>query len=411
MPSAGYRNGSNFNNGGNNGYYWSSGANDNNGNNAYCLNFNSGNVNPQNNNNRYNGLSVRLVQRQSQDPLLTELYLSYLSARSNKRNTQSQVRFERNLVANLLALYHDIVSGRYCVGRSMCFIVERPVKREIFAASFRDRIVHHLLFRWLSPVFEPLFIHDAYSCRTGKGTLFGINRLEHHIRSVSRNYTEPCWILRLDIEGYFMHIDRARLYDIISSVLRAKGLHRESRFKTMDFLLRQVVFNDPTRNCYVKGSRSDWSGLPDSKSLFHAREGCGLPIGNLTSQLFSNIYLNEFDQFVKRELKCRHYGRYVDDFYVVSPDRRWLLGLIPGMSDFLSRNLLLRIHPRKIFLQRQESGIPFLGVVLKSGRRYMQHGTRCRMQEHMAEMFAQVEDPYRIRAAMNSYRGLVGERQ
>lgn len=366
---------------------------------------------PQYNSRRCFGLSVRLVQCQSQDPLLAELFLSYWSARSNKRNTQSQVRFERNLVANLLALYHDIASGRYRVGRSMCFIVERPVKREIFAASFRDRIVHHLLFRWLSPVFEPLLIHDAYSCRKGKGTLFGIRRLEHHIRSVSRNFTEPCWILKLDIEGYFMHIDRARLYDIISSVLLAKGLHRESQFKTMDFLLRQVVFNDPTRNCYVKGSRSDWSGLPDSKSMFHAREGCGLPIGNLTSQLFSNIYLNEFDQFVKRELKCKHYGRYVDDFYVVSSDRTWLLGLIPGMSEFLSRNLLLHIHPRKLFLQRQESGIPFLGVVLKSGRRYMQHGTRCRMQEHMAEMFAQVEDPYRIRSAMNSCRGLVGERQ
>lgn len=432
MPAAGNRNGTDFNDVGSNGNYWSSTPNDND--NAYNLNFNSSNVNPQNNNNRNNGYSVRLSQIPSRDWLLTELILSYYCARANKRNTHSQVRFERDLISNLLELYHDLLSFRYRVGRSMCFIIERPVKREVFAASFRDRIVHHLLYRYLSPVFEPRFIYDSYSCRVGKGTLFGIERLEHHIRSVSRNYTQPCWVLKLDLEGYFMHINRSCLYDIVVTGLRAKGKHLQEEYALMEYLLRQVIFNEPTKGCYRKGPLSDWDGLPPSKSLFMAPEGCGLPIGNLTSQLFSNIYLNVFDQFVKRELKCRHYGRYVDDFYVVGANPRELLALIPRMSSFLTDRLGLTLHPRKIFLRccctpagsgglragsgvdcvmlskanvspPHTSGIPFLGAVVRPGRRSLSPRSRKFMLERLASTLANEPDPFRIRSVLHSYRG------
>ena len=363
-------------------------------------------MNPQNNNNRYNGYSVRLVQRQSQERLLAELVLSYYSARSGKRNSYAQVRFERDLATNLMSLFHDILERRYKVGRSMCFIVDRPVKREVFAASFRDRVVHHLLYRYLAPVFEPTFIHDSYSCRKGRGTSFGIARLEHHIRSVSDNYTRPCWVLKLDLEGYFMNIDRSRLYDIIVCGLRAKGKHLDPDYPWMDYLLRQVVFNEPTRGCYRKGQLSDWEGLPSRKSLFYAREGCGLPIGNLTSQLFSNIYLNGFDQWVKRELKCRHYGRYVDDFYVVDSGKERLLSLIPRMQDFLVNRLGLHIHPGKVYLQPASRGVPFLGVVLRPGRHRVSPRTLRLARLHVAESFADIADPYRLSAMMASYNGL-----
>ena len=403
LPAAGNRNGSNFNNAGDNGNYWSSTPND--SENANYLNFNSNNVNPQNNNNRYNGYSVRLAQTPSQDALLAELFLSYYAARSGKRNTWAQVHFERNLIPNLMQLYREIVSRTYRVGRSMCFIIERPVKREVFAASFRDRIVHHLLYRYLAPVFEPRFIHDSYSCREGKGTLFGIRRLEHHIRSASCNHTRPAWVLKLDLLGYFMHIDRARLYDIVLTGLRSRGKHLEADFPVMEHLLRQVIFNDPVRGCYRKGAIRSWNGLPPSKSLFHAREGCGLPIGNLTSQLFSNIYLNEFDHFVKRELHCRHYGRYVDDFFVVGTDPQCLLALIPRLAAFLDARLGLSIHPRKIVLRRVSEGVPFLGAYIKPGRHYPCRDSAARMREHLALAFAHEPDPYRLRAILHSCRG------
>lgn len=315
------------------------------------------------------------------------------------------MRFERDLSFNLIELYEDIVHRRYKVGRSICFIVDRPLKREVFAASFRDRIVHHLLYLYLLPVFEPLFIHDSYSCRVGKGTRFGIDRLDHHIRSVSDNYTKPCWVLKLDLQGYFMSIDRGRLYQIIVKTMKAKGKDRGPEYDTMIYLLQKIIFNDPTRNCYMKGHKSDWDGLPPSKSLFHSKTDCGLPIGNLTSQLFSNIYLNELDQYVKRTLKCKHYGRYVDDMFVVDGDRKHLLSLIPQIATFLDKELGLTLHPRKILLQHQDKGIPFLGCVLKSGRHYLSPRGRRMMMENLDSLLTKEQDPYRIRAAVQSYRG------
>ncbi len=315
------------------------------------------------------------------------------------------MRFERDLSFNLIELYEDIVHRRYKVGRSICFIVDRPVKREVFAASFRDRIVHHLLYLYLLPVFEPLFIHDSYSCRVGKGTRIGIDRLDHHIRSVSNNYTKPCWVLMLDLQGYFMSIDRGRLYQIIVKTLKAKGKDRGPEYDTMIYLLQKIIFNDPTKNCYMKGHKSDWIGLTPSKSLFHSKTDCGLPIGNLTSQLFSNIYLNELDQYVKRALKCKHYGRYVDDFFIVDADKKQLLSLIPRLASFLDNELGLTLHPKKILLQRQDKGIPFLGCVLKSGKHYLSPRGRKMMMENLDNLLTKESDPYRIRAAEQSYKG------
>ena len=264
-----------------------------------------------------------------------------------------------------MRLYEDVISGRYRVGRSMCFVIRDPVLREVFAASFRDRIVYHLLYNWLMPIFEPTFIHDSYSCREGKGTLFGIKRLEHHIRSCSDNYRKECYVLKLDIEGYFMNISRQRLYNMIVSRLR-----KYSTSHTIPFdlpvalrLLAQVVFNDPVKGCYRKGRISDWNELPSSKSLFYAAPGCSLPIGNLTSQLFSNVYLSVLDDYVKRVLKCRHYGRYVDDFYIVGNSQKELLALIPSIRNFLSDVLGLRLHPRKVQIVRVNRGVCFLGSV------------------------------------------------
>lgn len=337
--------------------------------------------------------------------LLVELFQSYYSARSNKRNTHTQMRFERDLSRNVVDLYQKIVDGTYKPGRSICFIVDRPVKREVFAASFRDRVVHHLLYRYLNPIFEPLFIHDSYSCRVGKGTLVGVERLEHHIRSCSNNYTRPCWVLKMDLSGYFMSIDRQLLYDIVMRTLVQKGHDKDDLFPYMQYLLRAVIFNDPTKGCYVKGRKSDWDGLPRNKSLYYAQPGFGLPIGNLTSQLFSNIYLNELDQFVKRTLGVKHYGRYVDDFYLVDSSRERLLSLVEPIRVYLKQELNLTIHPHKFHLQPANIGVSFLGVYVLPGRRYMSTRSRHLMNERLCQVLGDEPNPYKLRAQLNSYAG------
>lgn len=356
--------------------------------------------------------------------LIEDIFQAYFDARKGKRNSNNQLRFELNLEENLVALYHEIKERRYVVGRSISFIVTYPVKREVFAADFRDRIVHHLLFNYISPLFERVFIDDCYSCRIGKGTLYGINRLEKHIASCSQNYTRDCYILKLDLRGYFMNINRRKLYNAIQAVLRKygyltlpNGIHWEDseEFELVSYLLPLIVFNDPVVNCYRKGPISDWDGLPPSKSLFHSPPGCGLPIGNLTSQLFSNIYLTPFDQYVKRNLGIKHYGRYVDDFFLVHEDKELLKSLIPVMRAFLWNQLEVTLHPDKVDLQHYKHGVVFLGVVVKPYRKYLHNRAKGKFMNDIYQwekrLTGRPEPPksllLEMRASINSYLGIM----
>ena len=152
--------------------------------------------------------------------LLDTLFQAYFDVRKGKRNTVNQLRYELNMEHELLELYDDIVSRRYNPSRSICFLLtELEIKREIFGANFRDRIVHRLIHDQIAPLFERTFIADSYSCRKGMGTLYAIRRLDHHIRSCSRNYSRPCWVLKLDVQGYFFSIDRKILYAMLRSYL------------------------------------------------------------------------------------------------------------------------------------------------------------------------------------------------
>ena len=256
--------------------------------------------------------------------LIKELLYSYYDARKNKRNTYNQLSFELKYEKNIISLAEQILEKKYTPKPSICFIVDKPVKREIFAADFRDRVVHHYIFNNINPIFEKLFIHDSYSCRKGKGTHYGIKRVDHFIRSCSQNYTIPCYILKLDIKGYFMCINKNILFDKIMLVLENNRDKINTDYETLIYLIEKTIFNDPTKNCKIKSKRSDWNDLPDSKSLFYAKKDCGLPIGNLTSQLFGNVYLNDFDHWVKNDLGIRYYGRYVDDMILIHNDINYL---------------------------------------------------------------------------------------
>ena len=154
-----------------------------------------------------------------EDPLLIDVFRAYYDARKNKRNTRSQLDFEFNLEENLVRLYEELRNHTYKVGKSVCFITGSTVKREVFAAHFRDRVVHHLLYNYTAPIFECTFIADSYSCRKGMGTLYGVQRFEHHLRACSDNWRNNCYVLKLDIRGYFMHIVRQKLYDLTMETL------------------------------------------------------------------------------------------------------------------------------------------------------------------------------------------------
>ena len=262
-------------------------------------------------------------------------------------------------------------------------------------------------------MFEPTFIADSYSCRKGKGTLYGIHRLQHHIRSCSCNYKHPCYALKMDIQGYFMNIRRSKLLQTVTGELQKKALCIENGkgpwisrldYSLIHYLMAEIIMTDPTKNCIIRGSKSDWDGLPPNKSLFHTPEDCGLPIGNLTSQLFSNIYLNTLDQYVKRSLHEKHYGRYVDDSFIVCRSYSHLKERMTAIRSFLKEELGLVLHPKKTGITQVSYGINYLGVFVKPYRLYIHNKTARRMKRKIAA-FRQCTDTGLLRSCINSYLG------
>ena len=470
VPAAGNGNGTSLNNAGSNGNYWSSVPNSDN-NNSRNLNFNSGNHNTNNN----NGFSVRPVQEFTADPgdgvphrgsstdvfshiehkerkgenLLADLIVAYHDARRHKRGRDYQTHFEMNQEQELVRLRDELLERRYVARPSSCFIIHDLKMREVFAAAFRDRVVHHLFYNYTHELFERTFIADSYSCIEGRGTHYGIGRFRHHLLSCSQNWSRPCYVLKLDVKGYFMSINRARLLarcrDLLarakcSQIANVTNVHKLQMangggagmlrtdicicgtdgncgqlgfvnnetawidWSLIDYLLESICMLDPLKNCRVVGDRSEWHRLPKEKSLFHSKPGCGLPIGNLSSQLFSNIYLGIFDDFMKRGMKCRHYGRYVDDAYVVASSKEELCGIVPQARDFLRDELELELNEEKVRVIDAYKGVEFLGAYVKPYRTYPSSRTLHRMRGRMKSLDWR-ERPRRIQARVNSMLG------
>jgi RNA-directed DNA polymerase len=350
----------------------------------------------------------------TENSLLHNLFIAYYQARKNKRNTINQLEFEINYESNLIQLYDDIINRTYTIKPSISFVVNKPVKREIFAANFRDRVVHHLLFNYINPTFENQFIADSYSCRKGKGTHYGIQRLNQSIKECSQNYTQDCFVLKLDIQSYFMTIDKTILEQKLISVIDNAATIPPEIKKISSYLIATILADNPTKNCIIKGNKSNWYGLPKSKSLFGASLNCGLPIGNLTSQLFSNIYLHSFDCFMKKENNLSYYGRYVDDFYVVHSNAFFLKEIMASSKLYLKEKLGLTLHPNKIFLQHYTKGVNYLGATIKPFRMYVSNRTKNNFKHCIRkwELFLQSTIPtptdlHKMRAAFNSYLGIM----
>lgn len=352
----------------------------------------------------------------TREALLLDLYAAFLCAKRHKGRKPYVVRFEKHLKRNLLLLRDSLWDRTYRPAPSSCFIIERPKKREVFAAQFRDRIVHHLYYNYTHTLFERTFIHDTYSCIPERGTHYGIDRLAGHIRKESLSHRRRCYVMKLDIRGYFMHIDRQRLLSIALASLEKMRTHRivkgekETWQDRIDYdfirwLTREIILLDPNENCRVHGRESDWTGLDPAKSIRFAANGRGLPIGNLTSQLFSNVYLNLLDQYMKRTLKCKHYGRYVDDAYVVSHDRWWLLSIVPRVRAFLADALGLELHMGKVSVTEAHYGVDFLGAFVKPYRTYASRNCLRRMSRNMARL--NMSDTGQVYRSVNSFLGVL----
>lgn len=282
---------------------------------------------------------------------LDNLFASWDRFKSDKQKKRDVQEFEINLEQYLFQLHRDLVVKRYKHGAYTGFWIHDPKPRHIHKATVRDRILHHAIFRVLNPVFEPTFIAHSFSCRVGKGTHKGVAALNRIVRQVSRNGHRACFALKCDIQKFFNTVDHDILLHILS--LRIQDTDTMS-------LLREIVasFNAPNSN---------------------PLELKGVPIGNLTSQLFVNVYMNEFDQFVKHQLKIKNYIRYTDDFVIISDDKRSLENLIQPVRKFLLDKLALKLHPKKVCIRNLNRGIDFLGYIILPHYRILRTKTKQRI--------------------------------
>lgn len=349
-----------------------------------------------------------LTYKLTKASLLLDLYYAFLCAKKHKASKEYVKTFEKNLHENLIKLRDELYERRYKPFPSTCFIISDPKRREIFAANFVDRIVHHLYYNYTYCLFNDTFIEDSYSCRKGKGTHYGIHRLEKHIRSESENYSKDAYVLKMDIKGYFIHINRTLLLSFVNKTLDNKAYKYASAidYDFIKYLSKVIILLNPIENCISKSDKKEWLTLDKSKSLFFSDEGCGLPIGNLTSQLFSNVYLNVLDQYMKRSLHCKHYGRYVDDFFVVSKDKSFLELIIPKIEKFMKNELCLDIQKKKTHIINVKYGVDFLGAFIKQNRTYVSNKTIKRINRHLYEI-KHHKNVKNIICQINSFLGIL----
>jgi len=290
-------------------------------------------------------------------------------------------KFERKLCTNIVSLTKSLQSGNYEPGKSICFVVRNPKPREVFAADFKDRIVHHLVVRFLEQHWEKVFIHDSYACRKNKGTLAAVERLHHNMLSISRNGKKRAYFMQLDVKNFFMSIDKEILWKFLEKGLKKQlGIRKnneksqqmtifdldcdekEQNFEKISKVLHTLLFHEPTKDYINKSTKREWLWVPPEKSLFNAGDGKGLPIGNLTSQFFANVYLNALDQFIKHVLKIKYYVRYVDDFVIMHENKEQLRKWLDAIKEFLKEKLGLTLK-NAVKVASLGNGINFLGYV------------------------------------------------
>lgn len=316
-------------------------------------------------------LSTKRWLKQSPKNLLkAELYVAERMARiGGKRKTYDTHSIEVYLDENIDRLAESIFYGTYKPLRGTVHIINNPVQREICAAPYPDRIVHHYVVDTINPWWDRRLNVGASSCRVGKGTSYAVGLLDKHIRRASGNFARNVYVIKMDITGYFMHIKRELLLKrVLWGLDRQFEGNYNKRYQMVKYAIEQIIMDDPIDGIKIQGRYDDWRGLPVDKSLFMAAFNCGIVIGNVTSQVFSNIYLDALDRFMTIELGYKNYGRYVDDFYIVVTEEQ-----LPQIKrdveviDAFLRTLGLSLNRKKTRRYEAWQGVPFLGTVNKCG--------------------------------------------
>ena len=352
--------------------YWSS--TEYSSNNAWNVNFSSGNIN---NNNKYNSLNVRpcaaLGERRK------EAWVeAFDDCCRHKMGSDSCIRYRLCYEEDLFVLASEVEAGIYKPSTSICFCVTRPKLREVFAANFRDRIVHHWLMLKLNPLFEELFVRQgnvSFNCRKGFGTQAAVAAVKNDIFRVSNGYTSDAYVGRFDLVGFFMSIHKGILVDMLRKFL--DDHYKDDDLELVFSTLVKVVRHNPATDCDIHGDPNLFNYLPHNKSLFHADSDRGLPIGNLTSQILANFYLSPFDGAMSEWCAARggRYERFVDDFVVVMPVMKDVYGAFLYAKAYLHDKLSVQLHDDKKYMQHYTKGISFVGYVVKMDRVYLSNRT------------------------------------
>jgi len=331
---------------------------------------------------------------------------AYFDCRKSKRRTASAIMYEIDYGSKLIALRDRINDRTYRPGKSICFVVTRPRYREVFAASFEDRIVHHWIALRLEPLFEEVFSPRTFNCRKEKGQMYGVTVLHNDIKECSRNYTRDCYIAKLDLQGFFMSINKAMLAGMIDKFILEH--YKGDDIEDLRFLCRVVILHSPEKSCERHSPLHYWNYLPANKSLFTNGEGLGVAIGNLFAQHFANFLLNILDWYLLNDLGFTYVGRYVDDFYILDTDKQKILAAVPKIRELLGK-YGLTLHPHKFYIQHYTKGVEFTGNVVKKQRVYVCNRTLKNFvmavrRLNRAETIEEVEHAV---SSINSYLGFM----
>ena len=336
------------------------------------------------------------MQLYNDKPLeISEVFQAYYDCRRTKRNSESARKYEVRFEQNVFELYERLLSKTYRPGPSNFFIALKPKVREIWAAAFEDRIVHHILYNRTYDRFVNSFINDTYACIPGRGSLKASKKLDSYMRSASDNFKTKCYFLQCDIANFFMAINKNVLFDILK-----RKIHDEWWI----WLTKTILYHDPTKNYKRKSPQWKIDLIPKNKSLFYTPVNTGLPIGNLSSQFFGNIYLNELDQYAKHTLKVKYYIRYADDIILLHTDHTHILFNYDQMQKFVSEKLLINFHPKKTNINLITVGIDFIGYISRPYARYIRKRTVYSMFERTKERVDNGEYPI---DTVNSYFGML----
>jgi len=281
--------------------------------------------------------------------------------KKGKRYKKDVAIFEARLIENLLSLERDLLFDNYKHGKYLNFKISDPKPRDIHKASVRDRVVHHALYNFLYQKFDRSFVYDSFSCRKGKGIHRAMNRFRGFSYKVSKNNTKRCWVLKCDIKKCFASVDHKILKEILKTKIKCPRLVKIAEEIIDSFHANSVAVPKINLNKNLSPIYS-FSAIAENEYMGASRS-VGIPLGNLTSQIFINIYMNKFDQFVKRELKEKYYIRYADDFVILQNDKIKLENLLSKISIFLQDELKFFLHPDKVFVKTFTSGVDFLGWV------------------------------------------------